>query len=98
MRELLTQVQVQEFCSGHPRWTTDGVTLRGSATADSFVSAIAWVDEIAVVAESLDHHPDIDIRWRTLKFVLSTHSAGGITELDTLLASLIDDVVGETAS
>lgn len=98
MRELLTQVQVQGFCVEHPRWTTDGATLHGSATAGSFVAAIAWVNEIASVAESLDHHPDIDIRWRTLNFVLSTHSAGGITELDTLLASRIDNVVQEPAS
>ncbi len=98
MRELLTQVQIQEFCSRHPRWTTDGMTLHGSATASSFVDAIAWVNEIAVAAESLDHHPDIDIRWRTLNFALSTHSAGGITELDTTLAAEIDDLLGQPAS
>jgi 4a-hydroxytetrahydrobiopterin dehydratase len=98
VRELLTQPQVEEFCSGHSRWTTDGVTLHGSATAGSFVKAIAWVNEIAVIAESLDHHPDIDIRWHTLNFSLSTHSAGGITELDTALAAGIDDLVREPAN
>lgn len=94
MRDLLTQIQVGEFCSGHPRWTTDGVGLVGSATAESFVEAIAWVNGIAVIAESIDHHPDIDIRWRTLNFTLSTHSAGGVTALDIMLAERIDELVG----
>ena len=44
------------------------------------------VDEVAVAAEDMGHHPDIDIRWRTVKFVLSTHSEGGLTQLDVELA------------
>ena len=45
------------------------------------------------MAEELDHHPDIDIRWRTLTFRLSTHSAGGVTHRDVELARRIDDIV-----
>ncbi len=45
---------------------------------------------VAGTAEAMDHHPDIDIRWRTLRFVLSTHSAGGLTALDLDLAARID--------
>ncbi len=45
---------------------------------------------VAETAEAMDHHPDIDIRWRTLRFVLSTHSAGGLTALDLDLAARID--------
>jgi 4a-hydroxytetrahydrobiopterin dehydratase len=41
----------------------------------------------------MDHHPDIDIRWRTVTFVLSTHSAGGITDLDYQLAEKIDSLI-----
>jgi len=40
-------------------------------------------------AESQDHHPDIDIRWRTLTFRCATHSKGGITDLDVALAAAI---------
>jgi 4a-hydroxytetrahydrobiopterin dehydratase len=39
----------------------------------------------------MDHHPDIDIRWRTLHLTLSTHSAGGVTQLDIELAHRIDE-------
>jgi 4a-hydroxytetrahydrobiopterin dehydratase len=38
----------------------------------------------------MNHHPDIDIRWNTVKLILSTHSAGGLTDLDFMLATKID--------
>ena len=59
----------------------------------SFPQAIEVVDRVAVLAEAADHHPDIDIRWRTLTFRLRTHSAGGLTEKDFSLAAEIDSVL-----
>ena len=50
---------------------------------------------IGAAAEEMDHHPDIDIRWRHLRLALVTHSAGGrITDLDVALARRIDGIVG----
>lgn len=91
---LLKASDVAEFCGQSPHWESRGDRLVSSVTAPSFVDAIAWVDAIALIAEEMDHHPDIDIRWRTLHFALSTHSAGGITQGDLQLASRIDEVVG----
>ncbi len=48
---------------------------------------------MAEIAEKADHHPDIDIRWRTLTFRCSTHCAGGITDLDIALAAAISEQV-----
>jgi 4a-hydroxytetrahydrobiopterin dehydratase len=48
---------------------------------------------VGQLAEAADHHPDIDIRWRTLSFRLSTHSAGGLTEKDFALAREIDGLL-----
>ena len=45
---------------------------------------------IADVAEEMDHHPDVDLRWRTLHLALVTHSAGGVTRADLELARRID--------
>ena len=45
---------------------------------------------IADVAEEMDHHPDVDLRWRTLHLAVVTHSAGGVTDLDLELARRID--------
>jgi 4a-hydroxytetrahydrobiopterin dehydratase len=47
---------------------------------------------IAFVAEQLDHHPDVDLRWRTLHLTLVTHSAGGVTGLDLQLARRVDEL------
>jgi 4a-hydroxytetrahydrobiopterin dehydratase len=73
-------------------WSGDTTALRRTIQARDFPSAIRLVDEVAVVAEELNHHPDIDIRWRTLHFTLSTHSAGGVTEFDITLAHRIDTI------
>ena len=48
---------------------------------------------MARAAEAADHHPDLDIRWRTVSFTLSTHSEGGITAKDVMLARQIDQEV-----
>jgi len=64
-------------------------------TARDFPAAITVVDKVAVIAEEMNHHPDIDIRWRTLMFRLSTHSAGGVTDLDLELARRIETVLTE---
>jgi 4a-hydroxytetrahydrobiopterin dehydratase len=44
----------------------------------------------------MDHHPDVDLRWRTLHLGLVSHSAGGVTELDLELARRIDGIVDAT--
>src|SRR3954462_9938518 len=64
-------------------------SLRLRLKAPSFPAAIELVDRVAVSAEKMDHHPDIDIRWRTVTFGLSTHSVGGVSQLDIDLARLI---------
>ncbi len=52
----------------------------------SFPAAIEFVDRLAELAETEDHHPDIDIRYRRVTVSWSTHSAGGITAKDREMA------------
>jgi 4a-hydroxytetrahydrobiopterin dehydratase len=73
-----------------PLWSGDGDALRRTVDLPTFRDAVAAIDAIADVAEEMDHHPDIDLRWRTLHLTLSSHSAGGVTELDLALARRID--------
>jgi 4a-hydroxytetrahydrobiopterin dehydratase len=73
-----------------PLWSGDADGLRRSAELPSFADAVAAVVRIGFVAEQMDHHPDVDIRWRTLNLALVSHSAGGVTELDLELARRID--------
>ena len=57
--------------------------------APTFADAVTLVTDVAAVAEELDHHPDVDLRYRDVTFRLATHSAGGVTELDVDLARRI---------
>jgi 4a-hydroxytetrahydrobiopterin dehydratase len=75
-------------------WAGDVEGIERSVTAETFLDGIRLVAEVAHVAEQADHHPDIDIRWRTVKFRLSTHSAGGVTEKDIALARQINELIG----
>ena len=78
-----------------PGWSGDTAAIRRSVTAPGFLAGIRLVAAVADVAEQLDHHPDIDIRWRTVTFTLSTHSAGGVTEKDLDLAARIDALTAQ---
>ncbi len=93
MTEILNDTQADEAVSKLSGWTRDGITIERTAKLPSFPKAIEAVGKVAELAEAADHHPDIDIRWRTVLFRLSTHSAGGLTEKDFALAAQIDGVL-----
>ncbi|MGY1751644.1 4a-hydroxytetrahydrobiopterin dehydratase [Blastococcus sp. SYSU D01042] len=73
-----------------PLWSGDADGLRRTVELPSFRDAVAAIVAIADVAEELDHHPDVDLRWRTLHLTLVSHSEGGLSELDLALARRID--------
>jgi 4a-hydroxytetrahydrobiopterin dehydratase len=75
-----------------PRWRLDGDTIRASYECASFADAISFVVRVAFLAEAADHHPDLDVRWRTVHLALTTHDSGGLTGADFDLAGRIDAV------
>ncbi len=86
----LTPDELVEALVDLPRWSGDAHGLRRTVELPSFRDAVAAIVAIADVAEEMDHHPDIDLRWRTLILTLVSHSAGGVTDLDLQLARRID--------
>ena len=76
-------------------WSREDDSLVRSIESPTFALGIRLVDAVAVVADELDHHPDMDIRWTTTTFRLSTHSEGGITRQDVELAHRIDALANE---
>ncbi|MGH3743738.1 MAG: 4a-hydroxytetrahydrobiopterin dehydratase [Mycobacteriales bacterium] len=92
MPDILTPVELVAALGELQLWSGDANGLERTVECATFPAAIALVDDVAVVAEQQGHHPDIDIRWRTVRFVCSTHSAGGVTALDLALARRIDDL------
>ena len=75
---------------GLPEWSGDENGIRRTVELPSFRAAVDAIVAIADVAEEMDHHPDIDLRWRTLHISVVTHSAGGVTDFDLRLARRID--------
>jgi 4a-hydroxytetrahydrobiopterin dehydratase len=94
MAEPLDDAALTTLGESLPHWQVRDGHLVRDVEAPTFPAAIEWVVMIAQAAEELDHHPDIDIRWRRLHLDLSTHSAGSrITDLDVALAQRIDAIV-----
>ncbi|MFA7324224.1 MAG: 4a-hydroxytetrahydrobiopterin dehydratase [Candidatus Nanopelagicales bacterium] len=90
--QLLTESEVNEHLKRIQGWSSDGRQISRSFEGTSFPAVIAWVTAIADAAEILDHHPDLDIRWTTLRIAITTHDRGGLTELDFRLAQQIDEI------
>jgi len=97
MAELWDDEQVSGALVGLPDWQREGDAIARTTKLPTFTAAIEAVRAVAEIAESRDHHPDMDIRWRTVTFRCSTHSAGGITGKDVELAGEIDRVLTELA-
>ena len=93
MSELLDDAAIDQGIAGLSGWRRDGDALVRTVELDDFPQAIEVVDRVAETAERDNHHPDIDIRWRTLTFRCGTHSAGGITAKDLALAGDIDSTI-----
>jgi 4a-hydroxytetrahydrobiopterin dehydratase len=86
----LGEPQIEAALATLPGWARRGGAIEREFTLASFVEAIRFVGAVAEEAERLEHHPDIDIRYRRVTMRLSTHASGGITALDVELARRID--------
>lgn len=89
MSRFLDPEEITRQLGDLPGWAYAGGELRATYDAPSFPAAIRLVEDVAAQAEQMDHHPDIDIRWRSTRWILSTHSEHGVTQLDIELAHRI---------
>ena len=72
----------------------DGKALKKTITCKHFLDAVGFIQRIAPIAEAEDHHPDLHLtRYRRLTIELSTHSIGGLSENDFILAAKIDGLL-----
>ncbi len=92
---VLTDEQVDSAISDLDGWEHADGALRRSVKFPTFLDGIDAVRRVGEHAERKDHHPDIDIRWRTVTFALVTHSEGGITDKDVQMATEINGLLGE---
>ncbi|MGA2382368.1 MAG: 4a-hydroxytetrahydrobiopterin dehydratase [Gemmatimonadales bacterium] len=86
----LTDTEIAQRLKALPTWAREGNAIRRSFSFGKFADGIRFVDRVAMAADAMGHHPDIDIRHTTITMTLSTHSAGGLTARDFDLAAKID--------
>jgi len=89
---LLNDDQIRERLEGLEGWERDGESIRKEFKLEDFKGSVDFVNRLTPVAEDMNHHPDLEISWNTVKVSISTHSEGGLTENDFELAGKIDSL------
>ena len=86
---------IEGWIREHADWRRDGNdAVSRTFELQSFPAAVAFVVQVAMLAEKHNHHPDIDIRFKSVSIRWTTHDAGGLTRLDLVLAEATDELIG----
>lgn len=86
----LTEHEIKASLAELPDWTQKTSAIEKTWNFKDFAEAMKFVNAVADVAETVGHHPDIDIRWNKVTLSLTTHSAGGLTFNDFELGRKLD--------
>ncbi len=89
---LLSENVIAEHLSSLEGWAKEGNQIVKQFKFKNFIESIGFVSKVAMLAERVDHHPDILIEYSRVTIKLSTHSEGGLTKKDFNLAGEIQEV------
>lgn len=87
---LLSEAEIQERLAGLTGWELAGKAIRKRFSCGDFVGSARFVASLVEPAESMGHHPDLELSWDTVTVTISTHSEGGLTGADFELAGKVD--------
>ena len=76
-------------------WTLDNGMIVATYRPGNMVRGLAMVSAVVAAAEEANHHPDIDLRYPTVTYQLTTHSENQLTSYDVALAQRIDEIAAE---
>jgi 4a-hydroxytetrahydrobiopterin dehydratase len=88
--DLLSDQDIEARLAELEGWERDGTAIAKTFEHDDFVGSIEFVKQIVAPAEDMNHHPDLGVSWNKVTVTITTHSAGGLTENDFVLAKRID--------
>jgi 4a-hydroxytetrahydrobiopterin dehydratase len=91
---LLSPDAIAEALESLDGWDGHAAALSKTFVFADFVTAFGWMTSVALVAERMNHHPDWSNVYKTVKVQLSTHDAGGVTQLDLELAAAMNLLAG----
>jgi len=95
MDHKLSEPQVLERLDALAGWSRKGASIAREFTFPDFPTAVQFVNLVAEAAEEAQHHPDIDIRYTRVLLLLTTHSAGGLTDKDFALAERLNSIASK---
>jgi 4a-hydroxytetrahydrobiopterin dehydratase len=88
----LTRTEAEQRVKTLEGWTLDGDAIKKQFTFKGFPEAVDFVSRLVPEAEAADHHPDIQINYKRVTLVYSTHSEGGLTGKDFAGAAMADRI------
>ena len=89
----LDEAGLASLLSPDTGWTRDGNAITKTYAFKGFKGAVAFVNRVAEAANAANHHPDIHLEaYKTVRIVLTTHIAHGLTDADVALAKKIDEL------
>ena len=91
-RSRLDETEVGRFLSTHRGWLSERGELRRTYEFSSFAESLRFVNQVAAIAESESHHPDIGLHYRRVTIALVTYDKDGVTSRDTEMAVKIDEL------
>lgn len=89
----LSERAVRKALEGLPAWRLVGRRIVRTVRYEGFMPGVELLKEIARLAERMNHHPDVTVSYGRMRISLTTHDAGGLTELDIELAERIEEVL-----
>ena len=90
---LLDESVVSTWLADHTDWTRDGDMLKRHLTFANFRQAFGFMTQVAMIAEKLDHHPEWSNVYSRVDLAITTHDAGGLTQLDLSFAEAVEAVL-----
>ena len=86
----LSDEQIEQKLETLEGWEREGDAIQRVFELDDFKGSVDFVNRLTPEAEDMNHHPDLEISWKTVTVTISTHSEGGLTDNDFELARRID--------
>ncbi|MGB7555224.1 MAG: 4a-hydroxytetrahydrobiopterin dehydratase [Candidatus Korobacteraceae bacterium] len=98
MSAVLSETEIQQALQKLPGWKKNGSAIERNFQFTNFLQAMDFVNQIAEVAESLNHHPDIRISYNKVTLALVSHDSGGVTQRDIRMAGRINELAPGAAA
>lgn len=92
--ELLNPLNIKKRSSALENWSVlDDHSLVAVFEFEDFKNALEFVVRVGLIAEDLQHHPEINLAWGRVALEITTNDRGGLTELDFIFAETVNKLV-----